>query len=88
MPCPGCHLCLCVCLSGTFPRELPSSRHDQGGIRVFSSFICVDLSTALANYWVEGPSPDNFGVESLPIASVKLLKYEKYQSVEISVVGS
>ncbi|PHT46834.1 hypothetical protein CQW23_15992 [Capsicum baccatum] len=32
--CPGCHLCLCVRLSGTFPRELSSSRHDQGGIQV------------------------------------------------------
>ena len=28
--CPGCHVCVRVseCLSGTFPRELPSSRHD------------------------------------------------------------
>ncbi|MCD9642713.1 hypothetical protein HAX54_029621 [Datura stramonium] len=28
--CPGCDLCLFLFLSETFPRELPSSRHDQG----------------------------------------------------------
>lgn len=45
--CPFCHVSLCVCLSGTFPRELPSSRHDQGRGRTLTrlvSFIGVKAS--------------------------------------------